>query len=981
MQWLQAQHAAYFKTLNEDTLKEEFINQRLNDLKLLYTYHFNHYIILEADELLKLMPDNPDFLLYKAKAHYDLGENFEAKEIFKKLTDEKVDSSIQSEAHLFLGKIHIKISHKEAKYHLNEVIAFNDKWKPRAYFELGNLMQSKEIRKDKDANDYYDEALKALNEVPFEPQKETLRLDIYQQKAEILLNIGHVFRNTNNVEEAKKYYAHAMACYAEILKIDKDNEVTNTNIFLIPQYTNIYDINVDPIILQKIAKTNLVEPTHYEYAYFSNAVYHNSVIDNQLLNDWTLLQTAKDEKINLAKDGYFGAAYYHKKREIIIVAHRGTDTEYTDDLIEDLISDASIAICELPIQWKHAKQFYNKIKTEADNKKATVFITGHSLGAYLGALTAWEFKVKGVIFDPPGSLESIQMHLAKQLFDPIAVPVITYLSYPDVVNTAGHHVGDVKHIPILLSVPDTNFLNMKEIIEKLIQKTGKGNGRIENFLIIYLITMGYDSIEKTLKSNTGLDIFKIITEAYQLIQIHLGRHSMKAILDAFNSHTGMPIQVHRVIKWPYNANQMMQYEILHRDSIDFPNGLDEIQRFKLKHVIHYEIAEISPNSLHVREFDARTLAYLQEYKQTGNNPRKLQKEFLERTSVNGDQIITHDLYIFETKQYLEDSILENNEKCSQETIEQDTSFQQQEAKAPSLFSFIFPGAERRIISPDEEIVQTSGASRLSGSMSSLFVLPIILIREAKNLLPTFSTVHSDVKQDKFEQAYEAPKDGETMPNYSSSTTEQLLLLQCGMHYLTSWLPSNQERLLATTEINRLKENKTKLEALYDGLADIQSGIVADSHLFDDRLNWLDKTIREMCQKINSILKKQRVTQSKLDDIHNKTIKIEEMLANLAIKEEELLSMERQSSVLSVEGKRHAITYDCIQDVLKFKIEKIEPGKNISFSPLAFSQNTRFSQQQQFWARCEMPMLIEAVVDALPTAAAAEDMGQLPKLGY
>jgi hypothetical protein len=81
-------------------------------------------------------------------------------------------------------------------------------------------------------------------------------------------------------------------------------------------------------------------------------------------------------------------------------------------------------------------------------------------------------------------------------------------------------------------------------------------------------------------------------------------------------------------------------------------------------------------------------------------------------------------------------------------------------------------------------------------------------------------------------------------------------------------------------------------------------------------------------------------------------------------------MEEQSSVLAAESKRYAITYDCIQDVLRFKTENIEPEKNTSFSPWTVSQNTPFSRRQQFWAR-NSPMLVEAVTESLPTAPAEE----------
>lgn len=243
--------------------------------------------------------------------------------------------------------------------------------------------------------------------------------------------------------------------------------------------------------------------------------------------------------------------------------------------------------------------------------------------------------------------------------------------------------------------------------------------------------------------------------------------------------------------------------------------------------------------------------------------------------------------------------------------EQEASTKNEPIKPPSPMPF-FSGAEGHVIRSEDEFIQTSSASRLSNP-----ILPLLMI----------GTVFSSDSNHQDQQNNQDPIH-QTLPDYQSNFNEQLMLFQWGCQYLSSWMPWNQESPLAIDDIDTLHENKTKLEALYDDLADIRSGIIADTHLFDDKLNWLNKAIREINQKINSALKKESITQNKLDEINTKITKIEKMLANLAIKEEELLNMEEQSRALAAEGKRFAITYNCVQDLLKFKIEEIEPEKDI-----------------------------------------------------
>ncbi len=79
-----------------------------------------------------------------------------------------------------------------------------------------------------------------------------------------------------------------------------------------------------------------------------------------------------------------------------------------------------------------------------------VSFTGHSLGAFLAELSVFYCKLQGfnnvnaVTFESPGSkesLEKLQSNLQDHAIDLNNLDIISYVTYPNLINTYNHHVG------------------------------------------------------------------------------------------------------------------------------------------------------------------------------------------------------------------------------------------------------------------------------------------------------------------------------------------------------------------------------------------------------------------------------------------------------------------------------------------------------------------------------------------------------------
>ncbi|WP_375316602.1 ankyrin repeat domain-containing protein [Wolbachia endosymbiont (group A) of Colletes cunicularius] len=218
-------------------------------------------------------------------------------------------------------------------------------------------------------------------------------------------------------------------------------------------------------------------------------------------------------------NGYSGAAYWNPDTQQVIIVHSGTKN--TGGWDADL---CGVFLNEHVAQIDSAITFTDKIisvlkEINDDNKKEgkqipyiQLFITGHSLGAWLAPITAFSAKylvkegdyfvanpkfeetgyhASTVIFDGPGCeemLRRIQRSIMKRYGPSFinSLDIINYLSVPNVINTCNPQVGEVYRLFINLSQEDKKHLERlknKGIVGELIESAK--NWSVEKHIVVH----------------------------------------------------------------------------------------------------------------------------------------------------------------------------------------------------------------------------------------------------------------------------------------------------------------------------------------------------------------------------------------------------------------------------------------------------------------------------------------------------------------
>lgn len=211
--------------------------------------------------------------------------------------------------------------------------------------------------------------------------------------------------------------------------------------------------------------------------------------------DWELL----DEKKG-ATSGYHGIAYINSKLNQIVVVHQGTD-----ELIQWEQNWHGIALGKITDHLAEACEFVDKMQKEAEKREFTLIQTGHSLGAWLAEVIAFElmqrekfFLCPTVTFDSPNSrriLEKLQYSIPEKRRNLKKLDVFSIFSSPNPVNTLNPPLRAFRVYPKIPLPEDFNGL------------------------------IGYKNYVKQ-------------------------SHEIRWILTGFNSKTGLPEPVKEVFNWP-----------------------------------------------------------------------------------------------------------------------------------------------------------------------------------------------------------------------------------------------------------------------------------------------------------------------------------------------------------------------------------------------------------------------------------------------
>lgn len=334
-------------------------------------------------------------------------------------------------------------------------------------------------------------------------------------------------------------------------------------------------------------------PNDWTHLYYGVQAYQDD--GGQVLNEqgWKLI----DEPY-FAKDGYFGAAYCNNDNKHIIIAHRGTQD------LKDWLTNVDLITRRLNEQEASAWEDFSKKIVEKYGATYTYSFAGHSLGGWLAQTCLWKYQdqfVKNeelayqdafaVTLDDPGAkelLEGLQPRLESSYkIEVKGLDITSYLSRPNIVNTAMGHAGSV--YALFPDVSDLSWLQRN--------------------------TLGY-----TLKT-----------------------HDKEFLLKQFTPETGLPAKCMRVIDWPKvmwgaplpSANKgkgvfgyltQMVKSYVNGDiqrgeytgfytydsvAVNDPQQLTSVAQFQLQHGIHYRVQAFDEQVLPLRNMPTDMRRFLE----------------------------------------------------------------------------------------------------------------------------------------------------------------------------------------------------------------------------------------------------------------------------------------------------------------------------------------------------------------------------------
>lgn len=342
--------------------------------------------------------------------------------------------------------------------------------------------------------------------------------------------------------------------------------------------------------------------THYEYAAMAESAYSDSKA--AVPRGWQIVTTSNeigDRDGSYSRDGFFAVAYVnHQKREVV-VAHKGSHNK------EDIITDINLVINQVDRQFicakKFAEQLMRQLKADPVTANYGVTFTGHSLGAAEAEYVAYKCRSRAVTFESPGSLEIIQTLERNPAIDPRAIDSISYLSRPNLINTAKTHVGTVLRL-----YPPLPAHLFKAENAALVEKVIEGVKKLLGFLFI----PGFEGLETRIAN----DILQLAAETEVLLLETAHWHSMPRIAQAFRHQyeTGIPIQCREVVRWPTTKSFYLFYRVS-RDTASGEPDRSEIGDLnqEVLDYAQYLVAPRNPAAIPLSDFDSSERRFLFEF--------------------------------------------------------------------------------------------------------------------------------------------------------------------------------------------------------------------------------------------------------------------------------------------------------------------------------------------------------------------------------
>lgn len=208
-------------------------------------------------------------------------------------------------------------------------------------------------------------------------------------------------------------------------------------------------------------------PSPFVHGLLAHHVYQNPPLGAKInftenTEEWTVVQVKDDG----GWTGFYSALYVNEATRQAVLAFQGT--YHPGDFYEDV---KGVILNQLAPQQPLAKQAARAAVAYAKARGLHLSITGHSLGGFHAEVAIAHYyqapqhraisfshrDVQGIVFDSPGSLAWIEEYIQQNIKNEAngdfgafvrKLPITSYLSHPNLINTAHDHPGTVYRLEV-----------------------------------------------------------------------------------------------------------------------------------------------------------------------------------------------------------------------------------------------------------------------------------------------------------------------------------------------------------------------------------------------------------------------------------------------------------------------------------------------------------------------------------------------------